>query len=276
MTTFLGASTTTVAGVKGTCDSPSTIPGIYGVSSTSANGVYGQTGAASYAGVAGVNTVGSGGYGVLGQGPTGVSGTGNTGVAGTSNAAGGAGVEGFVGSGSYAGYFSGNVYVNGTLSAANKAFTIDHPLDPANKVLVHASIESSERRNLYDGVVVADASGEIEVQLPSWFEALNEDFRYQLTALGAPAPNLHVKSEIKGGCFVIGGANAGQRISWLVSGRRSDPTAKRHPLVVEREKVAEERGLYLDPEAYEQPREKGIAAMRHRRALPPVGSTRGT
>jgi hypothetical protein len=30
----------------------------------------------------------------------------------------------------------------------------------------------------------------------NWFGALNKDFRYQLTAIGAPGPNLHIAEEI--------------------------------------------------------------------------------
>jgi hypothetical protein len=34
---------------------------------------------------------------------------------------------------------------------------------------------------------------------PDWFSALNKDFRYQLTAIGAPGPNLYIAEEISGG-----------------------------------------------------------------------------
>ena len=47
-------------------------------------------------------------------------------------------------------------------------------------------------KNVYDGVVTLNGKGEATVKMPRWFEALNRDFRYQLTALGAPAPNLCV------------------------------------------------------------------------------------
>ena len=45
-------------------------------------------------------------------------------------------------------------------------------------------------KNVYDGVVSLDANGECYVELPEWFEALNCDFRYQLTSIGEPALNL--------------------------------------------------------------------------------------
>ena len=40
-------------------------------------------------------------------------------------------------------------------------------------------------KNIYYGVAVLDEAGEAIVTLPDWFEALNGDFRYQLTPMGA-------------------------------------------------------------------------------------------
>ena len=51
-------------------------------------------------------------------------------------------------------------------------------------------------KNVYDGVVVLDNKGKAEIELPDWFSALNKDFRYQLTAIGAPGPNLYIAEEI--------------------------------------------------------------------------------
>src|SRR5215213_2558182 len=73
---------------------------------------------------------------------------------------------------SVAGYFDGGIkVVNGP-----KAFQIDHPLDPQNKYLVHNAVESSEMKNVYDGVALLDKEGAAWVELPEWFEALNGDF----------------------------------------------------------------------------------------------------
>ncbi len=51
-------------------------------------------------------------------------------------------------------------------------------------------------KNVYDDAVVLDDKGEAEIELPNWFGALNKDFRYQLTAIGAPGPNLYIAEEI--------------------------------------------------------------------------------
>lgn len=149
-----------------------------------------------------------------------------------------------------------------TLLSPLKFFRIDHPLDPANKYLLHASVESSERKNLYDGVVRLDRKGEAVVQLPKWFEALNKDIRYQLCALGGPSPNLHLRRELKNGRFQIAGGRPQQRVCWQITGVRQDAMARRHPMRVEENKPVAERGLYQNPEAHGKPAAKGIGYRR--------------
>jgi hypothetical protein len=165
-----------------------------------------------------------------------------------------------------AGNFLGTVGVIGKLNVlgdlfvtTNKHFMIDHPLAPADKYLLHASVESSELKNIYDGTVVLDAKGEAVVELPGWFAALNKDFRYQLTAIGAPSPNLHVAEEMRDNRFKIAGGRPEMKVSWQVTGIRHDLVAQAHPLQVEKEKPDTERGYYLHPELYNQPEEKGIS-----------------
>ncbi len=156
-----------------------------------------------------------------------------------------------------------NTVVAGSFSSNAKLFRIDHPVDPANKYLCHSSVESPDMKNVYDGVSVLDERGEAVVELPAWFEALNQDFRYQLTAIGAPGPNLYIAQEIHGNRFRIAGGSPRMKVSWQVTGVRHDPYADAHRVQVEEEKPAAERGYYLHPELYGQPRELSIEWARN-------------
>ena len=115
------------------------------------------------------------------------------------------------------------------------------------------------------------AKGEATVTLPDWFEALNRDFRYQLTALGQAAPDLHVKSKLHNGAFSIGGGTPGQEISWQLTGIRQDAWANANRIPVEEEKAADERGLYLHPTVHGQPAARGIDAVRNAALKPHLG-----
>ena len=218
--------------------------GVYG--SGSSNGVYGY----------GTGSVSTGVYGYSSDSTYG------TGVEG--DVAGGSGSEAYAvwgynsGTGGYAGYFTGNVYATGTITGPVHFSVTDHPLNPADKYLYHASVESSEMKNIYDGIVSLDASGEAVVKLPEWFEAVNADFRYQLTAIGAPAPGLYIAEEISSHQFKIAGGRPGTKVSWQVTGVRQDAYAKAHPLQVEVDKPDNERGYYIHPELYGAPPEKSM------------------
>ncbi len=111
--------------------------------------------------------------------------------------------------------------------------------------------------NVYNGNVTLDANGEAWVELPDWFEALNKDFRYQLTCIGGFAP-VYIAEEISGNEFHIGGGLPGMKVSWQVTGIRQDAYANAHRVKVEVEKVGEERGKYLHPEEYGLPATMGI------------------
>jgi hypothetical protein len=186
---------------------------------------------------------------------------GSIGVLGESNS--GDGVHGFTSFGQYAGDFEGNVNVTGTLTAGTKDFKIDHPLDPANRYLYHASVESSEMMDVYTGNTRLDERGKAVVGLPDWFEALNCDFRYQLTAIGVPAPGLYIAEEISNNHFEIAGGSPGMKVSWQVAGIRQDAYARTHPLQVEVEKPVNERGYYIHPELYGAPPEMSVEWARH-------------
>jgi hypothetical protein len=68
-----------------------------------------------------------------------------------------------------------------------------------------------------------------------------------------------VSQELASGSFVISGANPGQRVSWQVTGIRKDAWAVAHPVIVEEDKPAAEKGVYRHPEVHGEPSSKGIA-----------------
>jgi hypothetical protein len=235
--------------------------GGYGVRGQGYGGVRGEASGTFADGVYGSAPTGAAGFGVYGQGgAAGVKGTGYDGVRGTATGGAGIGVWGVgPGSGSnFAGYFTGNVQVTGTVSANAKNFKIDDPLDPAHKYLVHSSVESSEQMNVYSGNVTTDGKGFATVTMPHWFQALNRDFRYQLTILGRSFAQAIVWKEIANNRFTIRTNAPNVRISWQVTGVRHDPYANAHPLRVEQAKAANEQGKYLNPELYGKAKSAGI------------------
>ncbi len=166
--------------------------------------------------------------------------------------------------GSGDGYFAGDLNVGGTLSKGGGSFKIDDPIDPANKTLSHSFVESPDMMNIYNGLIRLDARGEAWVELPQYFDALNKDFRYQLTSVGAPQPRLYIASEVKGNRFKIAGGKAGAKVSWQVTGIRQDAWANAHRIPNEQDKPVEQRGMYLYPELYGAAADKQInAAMQH-------------
>lgn len=249
------------------------------------NGVVGIGG--TVAGVAGAGGVFTGGYGGFGSSGNGVEayggsadfgGAGGVFTAGDGSTNGNDGIDAFSSGNTsnfatYGGNFSGDLNVTGTIYAGTKDFRIDHPLDPANKYLVHASVESSEMKNIYDGNVTTDAQGRAAVQLPEWFEALNTDFRYQLTVIGQFAQAI-VAHEIENNRFDIRSSAPNVKVSWQVTGVRQDAYAKANPLVVEQEKETGLRGFYLHPELHGAPAEKQIEWARYPQLMKKIHETR--
>jgi hypothetical protein len=158
-------------------------------------------------------------------------------------------------SANYAAHFGGSVRVYGLLEKGGGSFKIDHPLDPENKYLYHSFVESPDMKNIYDGVALLDANGEATVELPAWFEALNYDFRYQLTCVGGFAP-VYIAEEIAGNRFRIAGGKQGMKVSWQVTGIRQDAFAQAHRIPVEQDKADGDRGTYLYPAEHGQPETK--------------------
>ncbi|MGA8150995.1 MAG: hypothetical protein WB952_08605 [Terriglobales bacterium] len=144
---------------------------------------------------------------------------------------------------------NGSLNVKGALSKGSGSFKIDHPLDPLNKYLYHSFVESPDMMNVYNGNVTTDRHGLANVVLPDYFEALNRDFRYQLTVIGQFAQVI-VARKIRNNRFVIKTNRPRVEVSWQVTGIRQDPYANAHRIPVEEEKPEEVRGHYLHPDAY--------------------------
>ena len=145
----------------------------------------------------------------------------------------------------------------GNLSKGSGEFMIDHPLDPENKYLHHSFVESPDMMNVYNGNAVLDANGQAMIELPEYFEALNKDFRYQLTCIGGYAP-VYIAEEIYGNRFSIAGGKPYMKVSWQVTGVRHDKWAESNRIQVEVEKPIAKKGLYIHPEAYGLGPEKSI------------------
>ena len=146
----------------------------------------------------------------------------------------------------------GNLTVTGTVSKGAGSFTIDHPMDPANLYLSHSFVESPDMMNIYNGNITTDKDRFATVKLPTYFEVLNQDFRYQLTVMGQFAQAI-VAREIQDNQFVIQTDRPFVRVSWQVTGIRHDAYAEAYRIPVEETKPATERGHYLHPELFRTP-----------------------
>ncbi|MDG1657304.1 MAG: hypothetical protein P8H56_01840 [Crocinitomicaceae bacterium] len=161
---------------------------------------------------------------------------------------------GVLGQGGWYGTFSlGNSGATGV-----KSFAIDHPEDPENKVLKHFSIESNEVLNLYRGVVTLDGNGKATVELPTYFDLINTNFSYQLTAIGTPQQP-YVLTEIAGNTFEVAG-QPNSKVSWTVYADRNDKYLQQNAEegldVVQ--KTGERQGKYLNPELYGMPKSSAM------------------
>jgi hypothetical protein len=259
-TDYLSSSTRVISAVA-TGSGASDVVGVYGESVPMDWYGVGGSFKGGFRGVEGtVEATGAGGYiGVFGRA---AGGTGdNYGVYG----------EAWGEGANYAGYFAGDVVVAGTLYGGTPAVRIDHPLNPEGRYLTHAGVESDELLNVYSGNATLDAQGEATVVMPNWFEALNQDYRYQLTCVGGFAP-VYIAETIEGNRFSIAGGEPGMVVSWQVTGVRHDAYAAANPVVVESDKRPDKVGKYLHPEVfgrpasagihYQEPRDRGVSPSR--------------
>lgn len=254
------------AGVYGETDNANDngVRGVHNLAGNDTPGVYGEHSAGDY----GIGVQGVGGWkGVEGVAEYASGSLAHFGVRGIASGSTGLnyGVFGYATDGTpWAGYFLGNVNVTGTLSKGSGTFMIDHPLDPENKYLYHSFVESPDMMNIYNGNAMLDANGEAVVTMPDWFEALNMEFRYQLTCIGGFA-QVYIAEEIADNHFKIAGGKAGLKISWQVTGVRQDPFANANRVQVEVDKPEDERGTYLHPEAWGKPSELQLDRVREAR-----------
>jgi hypothetical protein len=167
----------------------------------------------------------------------------------------------------WAAYFDGAVqvvrdlHVNGTLFKGAGAFRIDNPLDPAHSYLQHSFVESPEMKNIYDGNVTTNGKGFATVQLPRWFQALNKDFRYQLTIVGTRGWRARVVKQIAHNQFTIQTDLPRVKVSWQVTGVRHDRYANAHRIQVIVPKEGKAEGTYMHPQLYGQPQSKAETAL---------------
>jgi len=153
------------------------------------------------------------------------------------------------------------VYAQGDIGASGtKSFMIDHPLDPENKYLKHYSVESDQVLLQYRGIETFNSNGEALVSLPDYYGTININASYQLTAIGAAMPNLHIKRKVdNSNTFIIAGGISSKEVSWLIISERNDPYMQQYP--DERKTVVDKkhhRGKYVMPDLYGQPDERSI------------------
>jgi len=151
------------------------------------------------------------------------------------------------------------LHVGGNFTATGvKAFTIDHPLDPENKILRHFAIESNEVINTYSGNAKTDNSGKVTVKLPDYFESINKDFRYQLTVIGAFAQAI-ISKKVSNNQFEISTSTPNVEVSWQVIGTRNDLYMQKiNTMKSEELKTNEMKGRYIEPKAYGLPESRGV------------------
>lgn len=167
---------------------------------------------------------------------------------------------------------TGIVRVIGTLAKGAGSFQIDHPLDPENKYLYHSFVESPDMKNIYDGNIVTDASGKAVVELPDYFEALNKDYRYQLTVIGSFAQAI-ISKKVQGNRFEITTSIPNVEVSWMVTGIRQDAYANKNRIPNSVSKEPENKGRYLHPAAFNQPVTKGIGYPAEGESASPASTT---
>jgi hypothetical protein len=107
--------------------------------------------------------------------------------------------------GPFAGRFDGDVTISGRLFVGGR-------------LIAFAELKQSP---VAAGMVELDGEGEAIVELPKGTGNSHTDFRYQLTPVGGPAPNLHVAQQIRDDKLKIAGGTSKLKVSWQVAGERA-------------------------------------------------------
>ncbi len=124
--------------------------------------------------------------------------------------------------------------VFGNITELGKKVTkIDHPNDPTQQYLQHSTVNTNELLHLYSGNSTTNAEGKATVQLPSYIQDLNTDFRYQLTVIGDTFAQAIIAQKVTNNQFVIQTNEPNVKVSWQVTGLRNDTYAQENPLEVE-------------------------------------------
>ncbi len=74
---------------------------------------------------------------------------------------------------------------------------------------------------------------------------------------------MYIARKVHNNSFAIAGGKPGLEVSWQISGIRRDAYPKAHPLRVETEKSARERGYFLHPELYGASQERSMERADH-------------
>jgi len=150
----------------------------------------------------------------------------------------------------------GGLWVLGDLTKGASITTIDHPLDPENMLLSHATMESPEPLAVYRGKARLDGTGEGVVSLPDYFAAFTreEEATVILTPVGKPFLSGYDWRPGNREFKIYGQPD--REVSWVVYAQRDDPYMRMSRYRVEKRKSPDsicDRGKLLHPVAYGYP-----------------------
>ena len=139
----------------------------------------------------------------------------------------------------------GDLDVFGSITeVGKKIIQIDHPDDPNNQSLQYSPVGTNELLNIYSGNTTTNEQGIATVQLPTYLQSLNTQFRYQLTVIGSFA-QAQIAEEINNHQFTIRSSEPHVEVSWQITGVRNDTYAQENPLEVVVDKTGIEKGTVL-------------------------------